>query len=124
MYILAAFEHDEILPDALLAQPMSPPTPMFAVDAPLVGLTATPKRADGLEKSMFALLGDVVYEVSKEDVSETTCPIKIQTVETNYVPDYNAVLMGDGTLNYAKLVDELINDKDRFQCVSFFISEQ
>ena len=28
-----------------------------------IGLTATPKRADGLEESMFALLGDIIYEV-------------------------------------------------------------
>ena len=33
-----------------------------------IGLTATPKRADGLEKSMFALLGGIICEISKEEV--------------------------------------------------------
>lgn len=79
-----------------------------------IGLTATPKRSDGLEKSMFALLGGIIYEVSREDVKDTTCPVRIVPHETNYQPDYDVVLMGDGTINYAKLVDDLIEDKDRY----------
>lgn len=82
-----------------------------------IGLTATPKRADGLEKSMFALLGGIIHEVSREDVKDTTCPVQVITCETGYIPDYDAVLMGDGTINYAKLVDDLIHDEERFKTV-------
>ena len=79
-----------------------------------IGLTATPKRADGLEQSMFALLGDIIHTVTKGQVANTTCPIKIKFVETFYEPDYNCILMGDGTIDYVKLVDDMINNNDRF----------
>ena len=82
-----------------------------------IGLTATPKRADGLEQSMFALLGDVIHEVSREEVKETTCPVKVFQCDTNYQPNYNAILMGDGTINYAKLVDDLVDDENRYLTV-------
>ena len=82
-----------------------------------IGLTATPKRADGLEKSMFALLGGIIHEVSREEVKETTCPVKVMSLGTNYIPDYDAVLMGDGTINYAKLIDDMIHNVDRFKYV-------
>ena len=88
-----------------------------------IGLTATPKRADGLEKSMFALLGDVIHEVTREEISEFLCPIKIETIETGYKPDYNIVLLGDGTLDYTKLVDAMIHDENRFELVKNKIEE-
>ena len=87
------------------------------------GLTATPKRADGLEKTMFALIGDIIHEVSRVEVSETTCPVKVKTIETGYMPDLNIALCGDGTINYAGLVDDLTNDQQRFNCVSNSINE-
>lgn len=79
-----------------------------------IGLTATPKRADGLEESMFALLGGIIHTVSREEVESTTCPIKVKFVNTYYQPDYNAILLGDGTLDYTKLVDDMISNEDRF----------
>ena len=82
-----------------------------------IGLTATPKRADGLERSMFALLGNIVCEISKAEVAHTTCPVEIHGIRTGYTPDYDAVLAGDGTINYAQLVDDLTRNKERFQCV-------
>lgn len=82
------------------------------------GLTATPKRADGLEKSMFALLGDIVCEVTKDDVKDTTCPIKVQMLRTDYFPDCDIVLAGDGTINYAKLVEDLTHNEVRFNRVA------
>lgn len=81
------------------------------------GLTATPKRADGLEKAMFALLGGVICKVTKDQVANTTCEVRVESVETNYVPDYNAVLMGDGTIDYSRLVDDLIQNPERFELV-------
>lgn len=88
-----------------------------------IGLTATPKRADGLEESMFALLGDIIYEVKKEDVAYTTCPVKVQTVQTGYVPDYDMILLGDGTINYMELINQLVTDESRFRFVLDYINE-
>lgn len=78
------------------------------------GLTATPKRADGLEVAMFALLGPVIHEVSKAEVANTTCPVNVQVYQTGYMPDLDLALAGDGTLNYAGLVDDLTHNDDRF----------
>lgn len=82
-----------------------------------IGLTATPKRADGLERSMFALLGNIICEISKTEVAHTTCPVEVHGIKTGYIPDYDAVLAGDGTINYAQLVDDLTRNEERFQCV-------
>lgn len=86
-----------------------------------IGLTATPKRADGLERSMFALLGGIICEISKEEVKHTTCPVEIHGIKTGYTPDYDAVLAGDGTLNYAQLVDDLTHNEERFEFVKRII---
>lgn len=82
-----------------------------------IGLTATPKRADGLEQSMFYLLGDTIHEVSREEVAHTTCPIKVQTIETGWIPEYDCILMGDGTIDYNKVIDVMIHDEDRYNVV-------
>jgi hypothetical protein len=81
------------------------------------GLTATPERSDGLEKSMFALLGGICVDVDKEVVAETTCPVKVQMVQTDYFPSMDIVLAGDGTLNYGRLVDDLTHDDKRFKFI-------
>jgi superfamily II DNA or RNA helicase len=84
-----------------------------------IGLTATPKRADGMEKSMFALLGGVIHEVTREEVADTTCSVKVVHVQTDYTPDTEAVLAGDGTLNYSALIDDMVHNDKRF----FLIAE-
>lgn len=81
-----------------------------------IGLTATPKRADGLEKSMFALLGGKIFEVSRDQI-HTTCPVKVLQVETGWNPDYERVTQGDGTIDYMALIDDLISNEDRFKTV-------
>lgn len=86
-----------------------------------IGLTATPKRADGLERSMFALLGGIICEISKSEVKDTICPVEIRGVQTNYVPDYDVVLSGDGTINYAQLVEDLTHNEERFEFVKSVI---
>ena len=82
-----------------------------------IGLTATPKRADGLQGAMFALLGRKIHEVTRAQVAHTTCPVKIRVVETNWMPDYDAVLMGDGMIDYMKVIDNMIHDETRYQMV-------
>lgn len=87
------------------------------------GLTATPKRADGLERSMFALLGDVIHEVSRDEVSSTTCPVNVEFVRTGYMPDMNLALAGDGTINYAGLVKDLTGNSERLYNVAVKINQ-
>ena len=86
-----------------------------------IGLTATPKRADGLEQSMFALLGDIICEIDKSEVAHTTCPIEVHGVKTGYTPDYDVVLDGDGTINYTQLVDDLTQNNERFEFIKNMI---
>ena len=82
-----------------------------------IGLTATPKRADGLEAAMFALLGSVIHEVTREEVAHTTCLVKVQRINTNWYPNCECVLMGDGTIDYSKVIDNMIHDEERMACV-------
>ena len=77
------------------------------------GLTATPKRADGLERCMFALLGDIVHTIPKEEVKKFTCPVKVMKVETDYKPNLDVVLAGDGTIIYSSLINDLIQCEKR-----------
>ena len=79
----------------------------------LYGITATPYRADGLERCMFALLGDVIHEVPQSAVAGNTVPVKVKFVSTNYTPDIDKITDGDGTLNYAKLISDITENKDR-----------
>lgn len=86
------------------------------------GLTATPKRTDGMEKAMFALLGEKFFEISKKDVQDKTCPLSVtEPVQTHYEPCYDEVLNPDGTLNYVNLITDCVNDKERNKIVSFVI---
>lgn len=86
-----------------------------------IGLTATPKRADGLERSMFALLGGIIHEVSREKVADTTCPIRVEQIQTGWVPDYDCILMGDGTIDYHKVVENMTQDDGRFNFVMNYL---
>ena len=78
-----------------------------------IGLTATPYRADGLERCMFALLGDVIHEVPQSAVAGNTVPVRVKFVNTGYTPDIDDITDGDGTLNYAKLISDITGNKDR-----------
>ena len=78
-----------------------------------IGLTATPYRADGLERSMFALIGGIIHTVPPEDVVGNTVPVKVKFVQTNFTPDIDSITEGDGTLNFAKLVEAITTDEGR-----------
>lgn len=82
-----------------------------------IGLTATPKRADGLSKMMFSLIGGVAHEVTREAVADTTCPVFVKQVKSGYVPNLDIALAGDGTINYAGLVDDLTHNDSRMEFV-------
>lgn len=88
-----------------------------------IGLTATPKRSDGLSDMMFALLGGIIHEVSREEVAGNTCPVKVMQVRTGYMPSMDMALCGDGTINYAGLVADLTGDQNRFQFVLDYVKK-
>lgn len=46
-----------------------------------IGLTATPKRVDGLERCMFALLGSTIYEITEKEVNTIKCPAHLEIVD-------------------------------------------
>lgn len=81
-----------------------------------IGLTATPKRADGLEQSMFALLGGIIHEVSREEVAHNTCPIEVKQMHTGWYPADDA-FNGDGTIDYMGMIDDMVHDEARFDVV-------
>ena len=78
-----------------------------------IGVTATPKRADGLERCMFALIGDIVHTIPKEEVKKFTCPVRVEKRETGYKPDLDVILAGDGTIVYSDLIKDLTTNEER-----------
>lgn len=88
------------------------------------GLTATPYRNDGLDASMYALLGDIVIEISNDVVAERTCAVKVQAIDTGYMPNYDAVLNGDGTINYSDLISDLISDNKRLRVIMDVVNRE
>lgn len=87
------------------------------------GLTATPKRNDGLEKSMYALIGPKLCEISKNDVSYTTCPVTVKIIETKYRPCIQNVTCYDGTIDYSALVDDIVSSDYRFSLLTHIFSK-
>ena len=82
-----------------------------------IGLTATPYRADGLERCMFALLGDIIHEVPQSAVAGNTVPVRVKFVNTGYTPDIDDITDGDGTLNYAKLISDITENVKRNEVI-------
>ena len=83
-----------------------------------IGVTATPKRADGLERCMTALLGNIEHTIPKEEVKKFTCPVKVMKVETDYKPNLDVVLAGDGTIVYSSLINDLIQNQERNEFIA------
>ena len=77
------------------------------------GLTATPKRTDGLTPCMYALLGEKICEIDKSEVAERTVPVHVWLYQTDYEPDVESILNSDGTLDYVKLITDLSENQAR-----------
>ena len=78
------------------------------------GLTATPKRSDGMEKAMYALLGHKFYEITKDQVRGNTCPVCVlEPKQTGWTPDMDNCLNPDGTLNYSALITDCTENQER-----------
>lgn len=97
-----------------------------------LGLTATLHRADGLEKTTTKLIGNVIYELKKNDTKDKLIgyyegkpivevpaslfqvPAQINVIHTNYdISDKDVYDVNGGTLVFTKLITDLSMDKDR-----------
>ena len=76
------------------------------------GLSATVHRADGLIKSTFALIGDIVYTVPDEAIADKVMQVGIKPIGTG-VKLSRECLNTDGTLNYARLINYLCENPIR-----------
>lgn len=81
------------------------------------GLTATPKRADGLTGCMYALLGDKICEIGQEAVESKTCPVKVKIKKTAYIPNMNEILLPDGTISFPRFLDDITRSKERNELI-------
>lgn len=86
------------------------------------GLTATPNRNDGLERCMYALLGEKLCEVPEEAVAHNTVPIYVYQHKSEvYKPDLDYVLRTDGTLDFVKLINDLCSNSERNSEIAGFV---
>jgi superfamily II DNA or RNA helicase len=76
------------------------------------GLSATLDRVDGLLKSTFSLLGDIVYKINQEEVGDKIIKAKHELVATDLL-DSEEYLETDGTFNYMKLIDYIVHNDER-----------
>lgn len=94
-----------------------------SLDAPhKYGLSATVHRSDGLIIATKALVGDVMYNVSQDDVADTVLTVGIKPVETG-TQISRECLNSDGTLNYQRLISYLAENEDRTQLIVNNIEE-
>ena len=80
------------------------------------GLTATPHRADGMIKATYALLGEVVWTVPDEAVKNRIMRVKIKPRGTGVKPSLEYA-NSDGTTNYTKFINYLVQNEDRNQLI-------
>ena len=85
------------------------------------GLSATVHRSDGLIQATYALLGDVIYTVPTEAVSDKIMQVGIHPVPTG-ISLSRECLNTDGTLNYAKLISYLTENVERNQLIAYTIT--
>ncbi len=95
-----------------------------------LGLTATLHRADGLEKCITKIIGDVIYEVVKRKdkyvcvyegkdllsfgVAKFQVPAHIKVIETDYNLEGKEVFAPNGgTIQFASLISDLAMNKQR-----------
>lgn len=86
------------------------------------GLSATIHRSDGLIKSTYALLGQVVYEVKDEEIADRVMQVGIQPISTG-IKIGKKCLNTDGTLNYTKLISYLCENEERNKLIKAYLLE-
>ena len=66
----------------------------------ILGLSATPKRKDGMDPILFQQLGNIAYEIKRKKTTSN----KLKVITTDFVSQVD---------NFAELISEIINDNDR-----------
>ena len=76
-------------------------------------LTATPYRnIKGTEKALFSLIGNIICEISKEQIADKIIKAKIKPIKTEFnIP--RSAQKYDGTIEYSKLTTILCEDEKR-----------
>jgi len=88
------------------------------------GLSATIHRSDGLIKSTYALLGQVVYAVKDEEIADKVMNVGVKPIVTD-LKISRKCLNTDGTLNYTKLISYLCENEERNQLIrKYLLNEQ
>lgn len=95
-----------------------------------IGLTATPKRNDGLERCMYALLGPQICNIPDKAVEHNTVPIYVYQDKSKFLDnklkseyDFVSYLNPDGTINYNRLLDFLCECKERNEHIAKWVND-
>lgn len=86
------------------------------------GLSATVHRSDGLIKSTYALLGEVIHDIPAEKVKDRIMTVTIRPVGTG-IGLSAQYLNSDGTINYAKMISYLISNSERNELIASHLIE-
>lgn len=76
------------------------------------GLTATLHRSDGLVEATKSILGDVIVEISEEEVKGKILDVGIKRIDTGLKED-DIYLNFDGTTDWIKLIAYICNSEKR-----------
>lgn len=82
-----------------------------------IGLSATVHRADGLIKATYAILGQVIHTVSREEVADKICLVSIVPRST-HISTGDEYLDTDGTIIYSKLITWLAEHPERNRLIA------
>lgn len=77
------------------------------------GLTATPKRADGLTRAMTALLGNIQHKITKKEVGEKIIKAEHRFYDMDIDYPILSYSKEDGMIDYGKMLDMLANCEGR-----------
>lgn len=88
-----------------------------------IGVTATPKKSNGLDMTMYSLLGDKIIEIPKEVVDSKLCPVKVYAVPVPYEINVDDIIKTDGTIDYFKFVNNICENEERNNLIQSAINE-
>jgi len=86
----------------------------------MLGLSATPWRRDKLSRFIYWYLGDVVHEVSKENLLKTgdVLPVKVITRQTEFRTSLNP------SEQYSRMLSELTQDTARNRLIAWDVATE
>jgi superfamily II DNA or RNA helicase len=87
------------------------------------GLSATVHRADSLITSTFAVIGDIVHEITEEEVGNKIIKAIHTPVFTN-LPTSMDYLETDGMLNFNNLINYIVSNHDRNLLIKDLIEKE